>query len=81
MKNRKLVEDELFTLLSILIEGAEIKLKSRIVNNCKKNKIRHISWTIHDANPSPRQRRRSPSQVSVPDTVREMMNILKNKNT
>jgi len=41
-------------------------LKSREVNNWKKNKIRHILWTVRDANPSPRQRRRLTSQVSVP---------------
>jgi len=64
MKNRKIVQDEL-TLSSILIEGSGIELKSREVNNWKKNKIRHILWTVCDANPSPRQRCRLTLQVSV----------------
>jgi len=38
----------------------------KLSSNWKKYKIHQILWTIHDANPSPRQRRRSPSQVSVP---------------
>ena len=63
MKNRKIVQDE-STLSSILIEGAGIELKSREFN-WKKNNSRPILWTIHDANPSPRQRRRLTLQVSV----------------
>ena len=63
MKNRKIVQDE-STLSSILIEGAGIELKSREFN-WKKNNSRPILWTIHDANPSPRQRSRSSPKVSV----------------